>query len=334
MKTLVTGAAGYIGSHALATLRRAGHDVVALDNLSRGHRAAVPPDVPFVECDIGDRERVERVLAEQQIEGVMHFAAYALVGESVTDPALYFRNNTVGTLGLLEAMQAARVRKLVFSSTCATYGVPSTLPIHEDFPQSPINPYGASKLASERMMQDLCRATPELGVTALRYFNVAGAAEDGTLGEDHEPETHLVPAILLAVLGRRDKITVFGDDYPTPDGTCIRDYVHVEDVADAHVVALEKLRPGFVAYNLGIGRGDSVKEIVAAAEAVVGKRLPVEMGPRRPGDPPSLYADPRKIERELGWRARRTELERTIASAWRWLERHPHGYAGAGKERA
>jgi len=183
-------------------------------------------------------------------------------------------------------------------------------------------------------MQDLCRSNPELAVTALRYFNVAGAAEDGTLGEEHEPETHLIPAILLAVLGRRDKITLFGDDYPTPDGTCIRDYVHVEDVADAHVVALEKLRPGFVAYNLGIGRGDSVKEIVAAAAAVVGRPLPVEVGPRRPGDPPRLFADPTKIERELGWRARRTNLEQTIASAWRWFERHPHGYAGAAKDRA
>jgi UDP-glucose 4-epimerase len=334
MKTLITGAAGYIGSHALSALRRAGHEVVALDNLSRGHREAVPRDVPFVACDVGDRERIEQVLREHRIDGVMHFAAYALVSESVADPALYFRNNTVGTLGLLEAMQAARVRKLVFSSTCATYGVPSTLPIHEELPQVPINPYGASKLASERMMQDLCRATPELAITALRYFNVAGAAEDGTLGEDHEPETHLIPSIFLAVVGRRDKITVFGDDYPTPDGTCIRDYVHVEDVAEAHVVALEKLQPGFVAYNLGIGRGDSVKQIVAAVEAVVGRRLPVEMGPRRPGDPPMLYADPRKIERALGWRARRTDLRETIASAWRWFERNPRGYAGGAKDRA
>jgi len=326
MRTLVTGAAGYIGSHAIRILKKAGHEVVALDNLSRGHREALPADIPFVECEVGDRARVQQVLEQHRIEGVVHFAAYALVGESVPKPLLYFRNNTVGTLGLLEAMQAADVRRLVFSSTCATYGVPETMPIHEELPQSPINPYGWSKLLSERMMRDLCHAWPELSVAALRYFNVAGCAEDGTLGEDHEPETHLIPSIFLAVLGVRDKITLFGDDYPTPDGTCIRDYVHVEDLGEAHVVALEQLKPGFHAYNLGIGRGDSVKEILAAAEAVIGRPLPVEIGPRRPGDPPALYADPQKIQRELGWRARRTDIRDTIASAWRWFEKHPRGY--------
>ncbi len=326
MNILVTGAAGYIGSHALATLRKAGHGVVALDDLSRGHRTALQPDVPFVQCDVGDRERVRQALEEHRIDGVVHFAAYALVGESVTNPLLYFRKNTLGTLGLLEAMQAAGVKRLVFSSTCATYGEPATMPIHEELPQAPINPYGWSKLFSERMMRDVCASTPAFSVAALRYFNVAGCAEDGSLGEDHQPETHLIPNILLALLGVRDKITVFGDDYPTPDGTCIRDYVHVEDLADAHVVALEKLRPGFTAYNLGIGRGESVKEILAAAEAVVGRPPPVVMGPRRPGDPPVLYADPSKIERELGWRARRTDIRETIASAWRWFERHPRGY--------
>jgi UDP-glucose 4-epimerase len=330
MKILVTGAAGYIGSHAIRTIQRAGHDVVALDNLSRGHREALPEGVPFVQSDVGDRERVHAALVEHRIEGVVHFAAYALVGESVTDPLLYFRNNTVGTLGLLEAMLAAGVKKLVFSSTCATYGVPDTIPIHEELPQSPINPYGWSKLFSERMMRDLCAATPDLSVAALRYFNVAGCAEDGTLGEDHVPETHLIPSIFLALLGVRDKITVFGDDYPTPDGTCIRDYVHVEDLADAHVVALEKLKPGFNAYNLGIGRGDSVKEILSATEAVVGRPMPIEIGPRRPGDPPALYADPKKIERELGWRARRTDIRQTIESAWRWFQKHPRGYASTG----
>ena len=330
MKTLVTGAAGYIGSHALRILRKAGHEVVALDNLSRGHREAVPTDVPFLECDVGDRARVQQALAEHRIEGVVHFAAYALVGESVTEPLLYYRNNTAQTLGLLEAMRAAGVHKLVFSSTCATYGVPETMPIHEELPQSPINAYGWSKLLSERMMRDLCQATPGFSVAALRYFNVAGCAEDGTLGEDHEPETHLVPSILLAALGVRDKIMVFGDDYPTPDGTCIRDYVHVEDLGEAHVVALEKLQPGFNAYNIGIGRGDSVKEILTATEAVLGRKLPIEIGPRRPGDPPTLYADARKIERELGWKARRTEMKDTIASAWRWFERHPRGYGGKG----
>jgi UDP-glucose 4-epimerase len=332
MNVLVTGSAGYIGSHALRRVRRAGHHVVALDNLSRGHREALPPDVPFVECDVGDRERVRAALETHQIDCVMHFAAFAYVGESVGQPLVYYRNNTTGTLGLLEAMQAAKVSRLVFSSTCATYGEPASMPIHEELPQSPINPYGWSKLFSERMMRDLCAAWPGLSVIALRYFNVAGSAEDGTIGEDHEPETHLVPVILQAMVGARDKIFVHGDDYPTPDGTCIRDYVHVEDLADAHVVAMEQLKPGFAFYNVGIGRGYSVKEILAAAEAVVGRPVPYQIGPRRPGDPPELYANASKIERELGWKAARTDIRETIRSAWGWFQRRPKGYASQAKD--
>ena len=331
MNVLVTGSAGYIGSHALRRVRRAGHQVVALDNLSRGHREALPADVPFVECDVGDRERVRAALETHRIDCVMHFAAFAYVGESVGQPLLYYRNNTNGTLGLLEAMQAAGVSRLVFSSTCATYGEPKTMPIHEELPQSPINPYGWSKLFSERMMRDLCAAWPALSVIALRYFNVAGSAEDATIGEDHEPETHLVPVILQAMAGAREKIFVHGDDYPTPDGTCIRDYVHVEDLADAHVVAMERLKPGFSAYNVGIGRGYSVREILAAAEQVVGRKPPYEIGPRRPGDPPELYADASKIERELGWKAQRTDIRETIKSAWGWFQRRPRGYASPAK---
>jgi len=331
MKVLVTGAAGYIGSHAIRRVQNASHDVVALDNLSRGHREALPAGVPFVECDVADRERVRSALVEHRIDCVMHFAALAAVGESVTEPLLYYRNNTNGTLSLLEAMQSAGVKRLVFSSTCATYGEPKTMPIHEEMPQSPINPYGWSKLFSERMMRDLCHAAPDFSCVALRYFNVAGSAEDGSIGEDHEPETHLIPVILQAALGVRAKISVYGDDYPTPDGTCIRDYLHVEDLADAHVVAMERLKPGFAYYNLGIGRGHSVKEILLAAEAALGKKPPYEIGPRRPGDPPELWADASKIERELGWRARRTDIRATIKSAWTWLQRRPRGYATPGK---
>lgn len=333
MNVLVTGAAGYIGSHAIRRVRRAGHPVVALDSLSRGHREALPPDVPFVECDVGDRERVRAALVEHQIDCVMHFAAFAYVGESVGQPLLYYRNNTAGTLGLLEAMQAAGVKRLVFSSTCATYGEPQSMPIHEELPQSPINPYGWSKLFSERMMRDLCRAAPDFSCVALRYFNVAGSAEDASIGEDHEPETHLIPVILQALAGVREKISVHGEDYPTPDGTCIRDYVHVEDLADAHVVAMERLKPGFAYYNVGIGRGHSVKEILAAAEAVVGRAPAYEIGPRRAGDPPVLYADPSKIQRELGWRATRTDIREAIGNAWGWFQRRPRGYASAGKDR-
>jgi UDP-glucose 4-epimerase len=226
------------------------------------------------------------------------------------------------------------VKRLVFSSTCATYGIPETMPMHEELPQVPINPYGWSKLFAEQAMRDVCATVTDFSCVALRYFNVAGASDDTSIGEDHEPETHLIPVILQALAGQREKVTLYGDDYPTPDGTCIRDYVHVEDLCEAHVAAMEHIKPGFAYYNLGIGRGHSVREILAAAEAVVGKRVPSEIGPRRAGDPPVLYADPSKIQREIGWHASRTDVVETIRSAWRWHERRPRGYASTVKDRA
>jgi UDP-glucose 4-epimerase len=327
MKVLVTGAAGYIGSHAVKHLCDGGHAVVALDNLSRGHRQAVPPGVPFVELDVREHEALTCVLKEHGVECVMHFAAFAYVGESVEKPLLYYDNNTTGTLSVLKAVAAASVQRFVFSSTCASYGEPRDMPIHEDTPQSPINPYGWSKLFAERMLRDYAACTPGFACAALRYFNVAGAAADGSLGEHHDPETHLIPVILQAGLGQREKVMIFGDDYPTPDGTCVRDYIHVEDLVEAHGHVMQSLKPGFHAYNLGIGHGYSVKQIIDAARDLLHRPLKVEVGPRRPGDPPSLYADARKIERELGWRARRTNVKATIESAWRWFEKHPAGYA-------
>jgi UDP-glucose 4-epimerase len=327
MNVLVTGAAGYIGSHAAKILLASGHRVVALDNLSRGHRAALPKEAPFAEVDVRDTERVLGVLSEHAIECVMHFAAFANVGESVERPLLYYDNNSGGTLSLLRAVAKSECRKFVFSSTCATYGQPESMPIHEELPQRPINPYGASKLFSERMLRDLGLTLPDFSCALLRYFNVAGAAADGTLGEHHDPETHLIPVILQAALGQREKVVVFGDDYPTPDGTCIRDYVHVEDLVEAHVVVMQALRPGDQRiHNLGIGHGHSVKEIIYAARAVVGRPFRVEIGPRRAGDPPTLYADPGRILRELGWRASRTDVAQTIESAWRWFRSHPDRY--------
>jgi|SRR6185369_2903262 len=327
MKVLVTGGCGYIGAHAVRCVARAGHSPVVLDNLSRGHREALTPGVPFVELDVRQTEAVKRVLEEYSIDCVMHFAALAYVGESTQEPLRYYDNNTSGTLSLLQAMAGAGVRRLVFSSTCATYGEPSVMPIAEGTPQKPINPYGWSKLFCERMMFDFAAANPEFSFAALRYFNVAGCSADGTVGEDHRPETHLIPVILQAALGKRDNVRIFGDDYPTPDGTCIRDYIHVEDLVEAHVKVAEALSPGKqLVFNLGIGRGYSVKEIVDAARDVVGRDFTVETAARRAGDPPELYADASKIQRELGWSASRTDIRAIIESAWRWFERHPNGY--------
>ncbi len=327
MQVLVTGAAGYIGSHALRALVRAGHSVVALDNLSRGHRAAVPSSLPFVELDVRETEKLEAVLREHRIDCVMHFAALAYVGESVTEPLRYYDNNTCGTLSVLQAIERVGTPRMVFSSTCATYGEPSEMPIRETTPQSPINPYGWSKLLSEYMLRDYAAKSPQFAYAALRYFNVAGSAADGAIGEDHDPETHLIPVILQAALGKREKITVFGEDYDTPDGTCIRDYIHVEDLVDAHIRVMEALAPGDKRiYNLGIGRGYSVKEVVDAVRRVVERPFRVEVGQRRPGDPPALYADASKIEKELGWKAQRVDLSDTILSAWRWFSAHPDGY--------
>jgi UDP-glucose 4-epimerase len=261
----------------------------------------------------------------------MHFAALAYVGESVTQPLAYYRNNTSGTVSLLEAMADAGVKRLVFSSTCATYGEPTETPIVETMRQEPINPYGWSKWCVERILRDYAAADPGFAFVALRYFNVAGAAADGSLGEDHDPETHLIPVLLLTALGRREKVTVFGTDYPTPDGTCIRDYIHVEDLCAAHVSAMEALRPGDARfYNLGIGRGYSVKEVYESACRVTGRKIPIEYGPRRVGDPAVLFADASKIRRELGWSARYTEIDEIVATAWRWFEKHPDGYGSPG----
>jgi UDP-glucose 4-epimerase len=328
MNVLVTGGAGYIGSHAVRSLIAAGHRPIALDNLIKGHRAAVAPGVPLVELDVRNSEAVYAILHSYQIECVMHFAALAEVGTSVKDPLGYYDNNTRGTLSLLSAVERAGVKRFVFSSTCATYGEPKVVPIAEDTLQIPVNPYGWSKLFSERMLLDFAQKQADFSFAALRYFNVAGCASDGSLGEHHDPETHLIPVILLAALGKRPQVTIFGEDYPTPDGTCIRDYVHVEDLVDAHLLVASSLKAGQqLIYNLGLGRGYSVREIVSAAQAVVSRPFRVEIGTRRGGDPPALFADSSKIRRELGWTAKHTDIQRVIESAWRWFEQHPDGYA-------
>ncbi|MCC5829192.1 MAG: UDP-glucose 4-epimerase GalE [Phycisphaeraceae bacterium] len=330
MNVLVTGAAGYIGSHAVKWLLEQGHDVTALDNLSRGHRAAVPAGADLMQLDLAQTEAIATVLKDRKIECVMHFAALAYVGESVTEPLRYYQNNTGGTISLLQAMERAGVARMVFSSTCATYGVPERMPIVERMKQEPINPYGWSKLFVERILKDHAAAHPDFAFAALRYFNVAGCAPDGSLGEDHDPETHLIPVLLLAALGKRERVEVFGDDYPTPDGTCIRDYIHVEDLVSAHSLVMEHLRPGDQRfYNLGIGRGYSVREIIDAAREVTGVDFEVRVGPRRPGDPPELYADPSRIQQELGFAARHTDIREVIKTAWRWFKDHPEGYGSA-----
>jgi UDP-glucose-4-epimerase GalE len=331
MNILVTGGAGYVGSHAVRGLLAAGHSPQVLDNLVYGHRAAVPEGSLTVGA-IGDRPLVERLLREHRIEAVMHFAAYAFVNESVTDPAKYYQNNVVGTLSLLDAMRGAGVKRLVFSSTCATYGVPQRVPIPEDHPQAPINPYGFTKLVIERAMEDY-RHAYGLSYAALRYFNAAGAAADGSIGEDHAPETHLIPLVLQVALGQREHVTVLGTDYPTPDGSCIRDYIHVDDLADAHVAAIERLEsptsgPGAaIRCNVGTGVGVSVREVIASAERVTGKPIKALEGPRREGDPPQLVADPAGAERALGWRAKHTTIDDVVGSAWRWHKSHPRGFA-------
>jgi len=325
MKVLVTGGAGYVGSHAVKLLERSGHEVWVFDNLVYGHRGAVRQDRLIV-GDLLDGAVVEGLLKEKGIEAVMHFAAYAYVGESVTDPAKYYRNNVLGTLSLMEAMRAADVRRIVFSSTCATYGVPEEVPIRETLPQNPINPYGFTKLVIEHALADYTRAYG-WGYAALRYFNASGASADGTIGEDHDPETHLIPVVLQAIGGQRPGITVFGADYPTADGTNIRDFIHVQDLAEAHLLAMDQLQPGqSIVCNLGTGRGFSVKAIIAAAEKVTGKKAPVTYGPRRRGDAVALYADPARAKKILAWEARIKDPEAIIASAWNWFRRHPRGY--------
>jgi UDP-glucose 4-epimerase len=325
MRILVTGGAGYIGSHASRLFLEQGHDVTVFDNLSRGHAQAAPAGRLIV-GELADGGAVEGVLRERAIEAVVHFAAFAYVGESVQHPALYYANNLVNTLSLLEAMRRANVWRIVFSSTCATYGLPGAVPITESEPQKPINPYGRAKLAVEWALADYASAYG-LGFAALRYFNAAGASPSGELGEDHSPETHLIPLILQAALGQRPHIDIFGTDYPTPDGTCIRDYIHVDDLAAAHLRALDRLQPGKgLAYNLGTGQGYSVRQVVAACEEVTGERIAVREAPRREGDPPELVAAAEKARRELGWQPRYAELRPIVETAWQWHRRHPRGY--------
>ena len=318
---LVTGGAGYIGSHACKALARAGWEPVTYDNLGRGHREAVRWG-PLVEGDLADRDLVRESLKRFGASAVMHFAAYAYVGESVAEPELYFRNNVANSLTLLEAMLAAGVRQIVFSSTCATYGLPETMPIAEDAPQRPVNPYGESKLMIERMLHWLGTAHG-LRHAALRYFNAAGADAEGEIGEHHEPETHLIPLVLDAALGKRAAIDIYGTDYPTSDGTAIRDYIHVDDLAAAHVLALEHLAAGgdSLALNLGTGTGYSVRQVVDAAERVTGRRIPRRETARRPGDPPVLVADARRAKAVLGWTPQRSSLDAILADAWAWHTR-------------
>jgi UDP-glucose 4-epimerase len=325
VKVLVTGGAGYVGSHAVALLLRHGHEVVVYDDLSRGHAGAVPAEI-LIRGELADGTGLAALLAERQIDAVMHFAAFALVAESVADPALYYRNNVVGTLSLLEAMRFAGVHRVVFSSTCAIYGEPERVPIREDAHQRPVNPYGFTKLAIERALADYACAYG-FGYAALRYFNACGASPDGSIGEDHDPETHAIPLVLEAALGRRECFTLFGTDYPTPDGTCIRDYIHVDDLAEAHLRALDRLEPQKgLCLNLGTGRGFSVREVVDSCRRVTGREIPVENGPRRPGDPPELVADPALAREVLDWKARYVDLDRIVETAWRWHSARENGF--------
>jgi UDP-glucose-4-epimerase GalE len=327
MNVMVAGGAGYIGSHAVKQLVEADHNVLVVDNLFRGHRQAVHPQADFHQIDLAETEALAGLLAGHAVDCVMHFSALAYVGESVSDPLAYYQNNTAGTVSLLKAMKTAGVKRFVFSSTCATYGEPEGVPIVETMRQSPISPYGWSKWFVERILRDYTASDPSFAFVAPRYFNVAGAAADGSLGEDHQPETHLIPVILQTILGQRERLVVFGTDYPTPDGTCIRDYIHVEDLCEAHITAMNALRPGDTRfYNLGIGKGYSVKEVIDAAERVTGRRVPVEYGPRRPGDPAALFADATKIRQELGWSASHTSIDDIVATAWNWHKNHPRGY--------
>jgi UDP-glucose 4-epimerase len=325
MAVLVTGGAGYIGSAAAELLKEKGEAVVVLDNLINGHRGAVDPDIPFYKGDVGDAGLVEKILAENNVEACMHFAAYAYVGESVEEPAKYFENNTFQTNGLLKVLLKSNVTKFVFSSTCATYGDPIRVPIDEEHPQQPVNPYGWSKFMTERILEAYDSAYG-LRFAALRYFNAAGAT--AACGEHHTPESHLIPNVLSAADGKIPFVSVYGDDYDTPDGTCIRDYIHVADLADAHLRALNHLRAGgrSTKMNLGNGLGFSVLEVVETARRVTGREIKVRMEPRRAGDTDRLIADASMALRVLGWRPKCTRLDEIIASAWRWLNENPNGY--------
>ena len=330
MRLLVSGGAGYIGSVVAARLVGGGHEVTVLDNLCRGHEQAVPEGARLVRCDLLDREELEREVSDGGYDGVLHFAANSLVGESVAEPELYYRNNVVGTLNLLEAMTSASVPRLVFSSTAATYGEPEPerIPIREECPALPTNPYGATKLAVDRMISAVSAARG-LAATSLRYFNVAGSSADGCFGEDHEPETHIIPIALQTAAGLRERVEIYGTDYPTEDGTAVRDYIHVEDLATAHLLALEAANPGeHRIYNLGNGSGFSVRQVIETAREVTGEKIPAVESPRRPGDPPVLVASSQRIREELGWKPERPELSAMISDAWNWMRSYPAGYEG------
>ncbi len=319
-KVLVTGGSGYIGSVVARQLLDMGYDVAVFDNLERGHRSFVDERARFFDGDLRDATAVQRVFEATKPDAVLHFAAYALVGESMADPMLYFSNNVLGGINLLAAMERHACDRIIFSSSCATYGIPPSLPIEEDTVQSPTNPYGQSKL----MFEEMCRwlqAIKGLKPTFLRYFNAAGAVPEWDLGEDHEPETHIIPNVLKVALGQRDAVQIFGDDYPTPDGTCIRDYVHLKDLCSAHVLALEKNALG--AFNLGTGKGVSVKEIVETCRKVTGRPIAVKMCPRRAGDPPALYASGEKARQVMGWVPRYSDMETIVRDAWNFISAHP-----------
>ena len=324
MKLLVTGGAGYIGSVVARQLLDAGHEVTVLDSLDRGHRAAVPEGAEFVQAELLDAPAVDAALAGG-FDGVLHFAALALVAESVANPERYWRGNVVASLNLLDAMRTHGVKRLVFSSTCAVYGEPAEVPIHEEVPTAPVNAYGQSKLAVDRMIADECRAHG-LGAVSLRYFNVAGAS--GACGEHHEPETHLIPLVLQAAMGTREQVSIFGTDYPTPDGTAIRDYIHIEDLGRAHALALDGAREGeHRIFNLGNGTGFSVREVIETAREVTGREIRAVEEARRPGDPPQLVAASQRIRDELGWTPEKPDLATIVGDAWAWHQAHPHGYA-------
>jgi UDP-glucose 4-epimerase len=321
MKILVVGGAGYIGSVCAELLLDEGHEVGIFDNLSEGHRRAVDPRAGFIEGDLAERDRIQAALADFRPEAIMHFAASALVGESMENPSKYFRNNIGNGLNLLDAMVATGVNRIVFSSTCATFGPPERLPIDETAPQRPINPYGESKLAFEKILR-WYDEIHGLHFVALRYFNAAGASEN--FGEEHRVETHLIPNVLKVALGKKPHVEIYGTDYETPDGTCIRDYIHIVDLAQAHILALDSNRSGF--YNLGTGGGSSVREVIDCCRKITSRKIDIVEKPRRPGDPPRLIASSEKIKRELGWQPQFQSLDAIIASAWKWHTKFPRGY--------
>jgi UDP-glucose 4-epimerase len=324
---LVTGGAGYIGSHIVRILAGAGEDVVVIDDLSKGHRSAIE-GIDLVEADFGDRSRLRELIAERGVEFIVHMAAFCEVGESVERPALYYRNNVTNSLAMLDVAREEGVKGIIFSSTAAVYGEPRATPIGESHPKRPTNPYGDTKLAIERALE-WHGAAYDLNHVSLRYFNAAGAHPDGSIGEDHEPESHLIPRLLLAALRDSEPVPLFGDDYPTADGTCVRDYIHVVDLAEAHVLALQAMRSGAISaetYNLGNGKGFSVREVVDAVERVTGRRPPTISAPRRAGDPATLVASSERIRAELGWNPAFPSLERIVQSAWQWHSTHPKGY--------